>query len=454
VNDLSTYSWFTIGGTEPLARPQCLPGATEIRIQINLDEGSVAPEPAALSLLCPDVLTVQLPAVSLSYEALFTAQHLTVPLIRHLREAQSPAVYLSGLMAATIDLPRILKLLQIPCVLHLDQPPQGLLGNLSASARAWVCSGIQACTALTARSNAIYKEWKSYLDLTPPLIEHVSWVKREDEIHKAQSLTVSRYMQYELTQRHHPLLAAMAKPDVAHFVGCSSVLDLGCGVGIFLWLLAREGIQAVGVERDPWLAQYARELALDVHEADALTFLDALEAAFDGVYCSHFIEHLPVEAAQSLLMGIAKALRPGGVAVLVFPDPESIRSQLLGFWRDPEHVRFYHPELVTTMAASVGLVCEWTSYENQPHQVVSFSEHPEPLPVAESMASPMDLSWLAKFKQKLGLADSGRTEALITENRALRAQIEALDRRTQKLWQVNQTWAWQDNAVLRLRKPA
>jgi hypothetical protein len=32
--------------------------------------------------------------------------------------------------------------------------------------------------------------------------------------------------------------------------------------------------------------------------------------------------------------------------------------------------------------------------------------------------------------------------------------IGALGERTETLWQVNQTWAWDDNAVLRFRKPA
>jgi hypothetical protein len=52
---------------------------------------------------------------------------------------------------------------------------------------------------------------------------------------------------------------------------------------------------------------------------------------------------------------LVRAVEPGGTVVLVFPDPESIRSQLLGFWRDPEHVRFYHPDLIELMARAHGL---------------------------------------------------------------------------------------------------
>ncbi len=129
------------------------------------------------------------------------------------------------------------------------------------------------------------------------------------------------YEAYAFGNRDHNLLLAMQARYAAHFGGCERVLDLGCGTGVFLEVLARQGLAATGVERNPMSVRFARSLGHTVVEADALAFLATQEAAWDGVYCSHFIEHLPVDAAELLLRRTAAALRPGGVAVFVFPIP-------------------------------------------------------------------------------------------------------------------------------------
>lgn len=250
------------------------------------------------------------------------------------------------------------------------------------------------------------------------------------------------YEAYAFGNRDHNLLLAMQARYAAHFGGCERVLDLGCGTGVFLEVLARQGLAATGVERNPMSVRFARSLGHTVVEADALAFLATQEAAWDGVYCSHFIEHLPVDAAELLLRRTAAALRPGGVAVFVFPDPESIRSQLLGFWRDPEHVRFYHPDLVTVMAAACGLALAHDGQRVPGRRVVSFELEP-PLPPP---AAPAPHGWLHRGLARLGLATR---DALQAE----RARVDALEHAVRRLWEVNQTWAWDDNALLCFRKP-
>lgn len=249
------------------------------------------------------------------------------------------------------------------------------------------------------------------------------------------------YEAYAFGQRDHGLLYEMQEMFGAHFAGCESVLDIGCGTGVFLEVLARMDIPARGVERNPMSARYAASLGHDVMVDDALAFLGAATARWDGVYCSHFIEHLPFELADRLVSDVARALRPGGVAVFVFPDPESIRSQLLGFWRDPEHVRFYHPGLVVAMAQVHGLVLEFDSQQASGRRIVPFSMAP-PLAVR-----PVEVEgWRERLFARLGLA----TAAALRRERERADQLEAAIR---QLWAVNQTWAWDDNAVLRFRKP-
>ncbi|MDR2031170.1 MAG: class I SAM-dependent methyltransferase [Azoarcus sp.] len=251
------------------------------------------------------------------------------------------------------------------------------------------------------------------------------------------------YEAYALGRRDHALLFAMQEDFAAHFADCEAVVDAGCGTGVFLEILARRGIAALGVERNPMSARYACSLGHKVFEADALDWLEAHPASCDGLYCSHFIEHLPAAGAERLLAAVAGALRPGGRALFVFPDPESIRSQLLGFWRDPEHVRFYHPELVAMLAEIHGLALEYDStrdHSRQPgRRIASFAFEP-PLAVTDTSPRP----W-ARLLRRLGIAP-------LSDLAAVRARADALEEAVRQLWTVNQTWAWDDNAVLRLRK--
>jgi ubiquinone/menaquinone biosynthesis C-methylase UbiE len=102
-----------------------------------------------------------------------------------------------------------------------------------------------------------------------------------------------------------------------HATPQARVLDLGCGRGGVMELLADHVALPVGVDPDPAsLVEYreptvCRAAAL----ADALPFP---EASFDLVLCSWVIEHLAYpEAAFS---EVARVLRPGGHFVFLTPN--------------------------------------------------------------------------------------------------------------------------------------
>jgi hypothetical protein len=56
------------------------------------------------------------------------------------------------------------------------------------------------------------------------------------------------------------------------------------------------------------------------------------------------------------------------------------------------------------------------------------------------------MSLWARCVHALGLATTADLAALQVQNQHQQQLIE-------QLWQVNQTWAWEDNVVLHLRKP-
>ena len=245
------------------------------------------------------------------------------------------------------------------------------------------------------------------------------------------------YEAYAFSARNNNLLILWVERVLRFFLDRASVLDLGCGTGVFLDQLTRRGINVCGVDDNPASVRYARLQGLNAIVQDGLSYLDEHPTSFGAIHCSHLVEHLPFDQLQSCIEKVARALVPGGIAVLVFPDPESIRSQLLGFWRDPDHVRFYHPDTLELLANAAGLDLEFNSQYHQPRSIVGFSPYPpEELPdVNESLFDAEDLP--------VGMANILG---------AIQQRLDQQESWIRKLWDVNQTWAWADDAVLVFRR--
>ena len=169
--------------------------------------------------------------------------------------------------------------------------------------------------------------------------------------------TYSDYTHWMREQGRDAIQAHQAQ-YVTRFEGCSLVLDIGCGEGLFLELLKRAGIRSLGVDREPEIVAKVRAAGMDVKQGDALSFLKGHPQEYDGVYCSHLIEHMPFEGVVQLVRAAAESLCDNGRLLMVFPNPESIRMQCFGFWKDPEHVRFYHADLVRSICQQMGLQAE------------------------------------------------------------------------------------------------
>ncbi|MEK9990177.1 MAG: class I SAM-dependent methyltransferase [Halieaceae bacterium] len=246
------------------------------------------------------------------------------------------------------------------------------------------------------------------------------------------------YEHYAFSARNHALLIKWVERVARWFEGRQKILDLGCGTGVFLDQMARKGVRAEGVDSNKASICYAESLGLNVRCVDMREGLSAVDAEYDAIHCAHVVEHMtPTELAET--MGyVYRALKPGGRAVFVFPDPESIRSQLLGFWRDPTHVRFYHPDTVESMARAAGFSLEFNSQKEDARRVVPFSFEPPEDEQGEVIAQPT----------------SGEVEpTLLLRLSALERQVAVQEHWIRQLWAVNQTWAWADDAVLTFLRP-
>jgi len=142
---------------------------------------------------------------------------------------------------------------------------------------------------------------------------------------------------------------------IRYFRSCRLVLDLGCGRGSFMNLLQESGVACVGVDSSPSSLDACKRRGLDAVElADATSYLRRHPDTFEGIFCSHLIEHMEPQQAAALLDSSLLALRPGGVAIFVTPNAADLEVVAGRFWLDTTHVRLYPSELLLSMMRNSG----------------------------------------------------------------------------------------------------
>ena len=139
------------------------------------------------------------------------------------------------------------------------------------------------------------------------------------------------------------------------FAGASDVLDIGCGRGEFLELLAGAGVRARGIDLNHEMAELCRARGLDVTEADAVGYLSTLEdASLGGIFAAQVVEHLEPEYLLRFLELAFHKIRPGGRIVLETLNPACWVAFFESFIRDITHVWPLHPETLKYLVLASG----------------------------------------------------------------------------------------------------
>ena len=137
------------------------------------------------------------------------------------------------------------------------------------------------------------------------------------------------------------------------------VLDIGCGFGETLGYYKARGCEVYGVETDENIKQVAEQYGFNIH----IGLFDAKiyePSYFDYITMDQVIEHIPdpIETLQ----GIARILKPGGLAILSTPNSNGWGARIFGRkwinWHAPYHRNFFSKKSMDIVSQEAGLTLE------------------------------------------------------------------------------------------------
>jgi SAM-dependent methyltransferase len=218
--------------------------------------------------------------------------------------------------------------------------------------------------AMVGRSDALLERLAFELEELGSLVERM--LRREPLPAPGASAIDEAELAAALSAVQPALLEAFRGPEAEirhrldHYLDAlrdnAPVLDLGCGRGELLLMLREAGVEAVGIEGDPAVAQASRRRGLEVIEADVLEGLRAAEDGSRGAITAiHLFEHLDSATLLAVLAEIRRVLRPRGALIIESPNPHSLRVGASLFWADPTHQRPLLPETLELYVKTAGL---------------------------------------------------------------------------------------------------
>jgi SAM-dependent methyltransferase len=147
----------------------------------------------------------------------------------------------------------------------------------------------------------------------------------------------------------------------------ASILELGCGAGNHSAVMLSEGFAVRATDGSPEMAAIAsRRLG---HPVEAMRFdqLDAYDA-YDGVWASACLLHVPRDELESILGRIHRALKPSGLFYASFKIGEGDGRDNLG-----RYYNYPSPEWLQTTYAAAG---PWDSLTSDTGVIKSFDGTP------------------------------------------------------------------------------
>jgi glycosyltransferase involved in cell wall biosynthesis len=174
------------------------------------------------------------------------------------------------------------------------------------------------------------------------------------------------YREFEDLFRGDESFIAARQRRYLEIVGeCAPAVDIGCGRGEFLEVLASAGIAATGVDSDAGMvARCHAKGHADVVLGDGVEHLESVEDGSLGlVFSAQVVEHMPPAVLRRFLEVAWKKLRPGGLLVAETVNPHSAAA-LKAFWVDVTHQHPLFPETMLALTRIAGFDSAYVFHPN------------------------------------------------------------------------------------------
>lgn len=176
-------------------------------------------------------------------------------------------------------------------------------------------------------------------------IDSLTYVGFEDRFRGSQEDIRSRVRDYL------PILAS-----------ASDVVDVGCGRGELLDLLAQQGVSARGVDMNQAMVELCRARGLDVEVSDALAFLERQrDGSIGGLVAIQVVEHMQPAYLLRFLETASSKMSAGAPLILETINPACWTAFFDCYIRDLTHERPLHPDTLRYLVQASG----FTSIEVQ-----------------------------------------------------------------------------------------
>lgn len=157
------------------------------------------------------------------------------------------------------------------------------------------------------------------------------------------------------------------------------LMDIGCGNGCLPYLAREAGWEVRGMELSKSAADaIGKDLGIEVDVANFLEYDNARNGHYDVVILRHVLEHLPDSVLA--MNKIGELLKPGGLALLEFPNTRSFSYTVKRFlknrglrnkkyaedWR-PGHCNEFCREAFKVLLEKTGFeLVVWRTYSSKP----------------------------------------------------------------------------------------
>jgi glycerol-3-phosphate cytidylyltransferase-like family protein/2-polyprenyl-3-methyl-5-hydroxy-6-metoxy-1,4-benzoquinol methylase len=125
------------------------------------------------------------------------------------------------------------------------------------------------------------------------------------------------------------------------------VLDMGCGPGVLMYLLAELGVEADGIDFSPEIKALAPPEVRERITVGEVTEPHVPDDSYDLVICREVVEHLTVLQVRRTVATICRASsRFVYLTTRFHPEPESLLSFTTQFDVDPSHITLLNKEFL------------------------------------------------------------------------------------------------------------